>query len=77
MHQESFDSPLEIICKLGFCFRTVVTATDTGLLLAWAVAVRTQGRYRAAEDEAQPHKTGAPRNALCALGMNLVSLEKS
>lgn len=54
-----------------------MTATDTGPLLAWAVAVRTPGKYRAAEDEAQPHKTGAQRNALCALGMNLVSLEKS
>ena len=68
---------LEQFRKLGFCFRPSVTATDTGPLLAWAVAVRTPGKYRAAEDEAQPHKTGAQRNALCALGMNLVSLEKS
>ena len=50
-------------------------ATQTlGLLLAWAVAVWTQGKYRAAEDEAPPHKTGGPRNALCTY-MNLVSLE--
>ena len=68
MHQESFDSPLEIICKLGFCFRPAVTATDTGLLLAWAVAVRTQGKYRAAEDEAAAsvRVTGAVKGEVSA-----------
>ena len=50
-------------------------ATQTPrLLLVWAVAVWTPGKYRAAEDEAPPLKTGGPRNALCTY-MNLVSLE--